>query len=188
MKRQALVWAVAGLLLGCGSEETGSPLPVSQPPSSGDPAQIELWKLDLMLEDRASNHQLRASGPSSLSTFFAQDGVWIRPGVGEIQGRNAIHDAFMEDIYSNTLADLTWNPLRAEVSRTGDLGYTVGEYLAVLVDSDGVRTRVGGMYVRVWALQADGTWKVEMEVRNPVTGPEVLDDSTSGVVPENRDP
>jgi ketosteroid isomerase-like protein len=144
---------------------------------------MELWKLKLMLADRASNNDLHRSGPSSWSTVFAPGGSMIRPGVGEIRGQDAIHEAFMEDVYSGAVADLTWSPGRAEVSRAGDLGYTVGQYLATGVDSTGVRTSVRGMYVRLWVRQADGNWKVEMEIRNPVTEPEVMDEPTSGHVP-----
>lgn len=144
---------------------------------------MEIWMLDLMLADRASNNLVQGNGPSSWSTAFAPGGSWIRAGAGEIQGRDAIHETFMEDVYSNALADLVWTPMRAEVSRGGDLGYTVGQYRVVGVDTAGVRRSVVGMYVRIWARQPDDSWKVEMEIRNPVTEPEVMPEPTPGRVP-----
>ncbi len=149
---------------------------------------MELWKLELMLEDRASNNAIEMSGPSTYSTYFAPDGSVIRAGVGEIRGREAIHDAFMADIYSGALADLNWSPERAEVSRTGDRGYTVGVYWAINTDGEGAQKSVRGKYVRYWARQTDDTWKVELEIRNPVTAPEVVSGSESGNGPGNQAP
>jgi ketosteroid isomerase-like protein len=150
--------------------------------------QAELWKLELMLEDRASNNAIERSGPSTYSTFFAPNGSVIRPGVGEIQGQEAIHEAFMADIYSGALADLNWSPERAEVSRYGDHGYTVGVYRAIHVDRAGVQTSQRGKYVRYWTRQIDDSWKVEMELRNPVTVPGVVPDPTSGNGPDDPVP
>jgi ketosteroid isomerase-like protein len=149
---------------------------------------MEVWKLQLMLEDRASNNAIERSGPSTYSTYFSPDGSVIRSGVGEIRDREAIHDAFMADIYSGALADLNWSPERAEVSRTGDQGYTVGVYWAINVDSAGVHRSVRGKYVRYWARQADDTWKVELELRNTVTEPEVVPGSAKGNRPGNQVP
>jgi ketosteroid isomerase-like protein len=150
--------------------------------------QAELWKLELMLEDRASNNAIERGGPSSYSTFFTPNGSVIRPGVGEIQGREAIHEAFMADIYSGALVDLNWSPERAEVSRGGDQGYTVGVYWAIHGDSAGVETSVRGKYVRYWARQPDQSWKVEMELRNPVAAPEMASGPTSGNGPDDSVP
>ena len=177
MRRTAVVLVLVSLLQGCSGGEADS----SQ--SAPDPGQIELWKLEVMLADRTSSSLVRASGPSSWSTAFAPDGSVIRPGVGEIRGREAIHEAFMEEIYSNSLADLRWSPERAEVSGSGNMGYTVGQYLAVGVDSAGVQIPTRGMYVRIWALQADGSWKVELEIRNPVADEGTSPDSTGGDQP-----
>jgi uncharacterized protein (TIGR02246 family) len=141
---------------------------------------MELWKLDLMLEDRAANNAVQQNGPSSWSTYFAPDGSVIRPGIGEIRGREAIHDAFMADVYANALAGLTWTPERGEVSRAGDMGYTVGRYVATMIDTTGARTTVPGMYVRIWARQPDDTWKVEWEIRTPAREPEAPSETPSG--------
>ena len=62
---------------------------------------------------------------------------------------------------------LGMSTLRAEVSLSGDLGYTVGRFESVSVDSMGVETRGQGLYVSIWRRQEDGSWKVEMDLGNP---------------------
>ena len=160
-------WSVSPSAVGVGKRNRSPQW--DRPISAEELGQAELWKLELMLEDRASNDAIERFGPSSYSTYFAPNGAVIRAGVGEIRGQEAIHEAFMADIYSGALADLNWTPERAEVSRGGDQGYTVGVYWAAHVDSAGVETSVRGMYVRYWARQSDDIWKVVLELRNPVT-------------------
>ena len=180
MRRMVWAWALASLLNGCG----GGGADYTPPPA--DLGQMELWKLELMLADRAANNAVESWGPSSFSEVFAPDGSVIRPGVGEIRGREAIHDAFIAQITGNTLAGLVWTPDRAEVSRAGNMGYTVGPYLATLVDSAGTRSPAPGMYVRFWVRQADSTWKVDLEIRNPVALPDTAAETAPGESPGDR--
>jgi hypothetical protein len=136
---------------------------------------MELLKLELMQADWDFKERVNQVGPSSWSTFFAPDGFEYRSGVGELRGREAIHDSFMEGVYSGSLAALQWIPDRAEVAASGDLGYTVGTYQRDAVDSTGVRTRVRGGYIRIWRRQPDGSWKVEVTSDTPVMDPEVIE-------------
>lgn len=180
MRSDILALAMVGALCGCDGGRTDAAPPPGHAPTVEELGQMELWKLELMKADWASDQAVQRSGPSSWSASFAPDGSLIRPGAGEIRGREAIDDAFMADIYANTLAGLTWNPERAEVSRGGDMGYTVGRYVATLVDSAGDRKPATGMYVRIWSRQPDDSWKVELEIKNSTAQPEVLLGSASG--------
>jgi len=132
-----------------------------------------------MKADWAFNEAVNRQGPSQWSTFFSPDGSVIQAGVGLIQGQDSLQAAFDEAIYSGELAGLQWNPNQAEVSLSGDLGYTVGSFAMEGVDSTGVRSKVLGLYVSIWRRQEDGTWKVEMNLRVPATEPEIL----SGAAP-----
>ena len=59
---------------------------------------------------------------------------------------------------------LSWEPTFADVSRSGDLGYTYGMYQKKLADGK----EETGNIVHVWKRQADGKWKVVIEVINPI--------------------
>ena len=61
---------------------------------------------------------------------------------------------------------LTWEPVKAEVSKSGDLGYTWGRYKSLREGSDGTIMTEYGKYLNVWRKQSDGTWKVLVDMGN----------------------
>ncbi len=61
---------------------------------------------------------------------------------------------------------LAWQPTFAEVSRSGDLGYTYGTYSLGGHGSD-VQASEKGNYVRIWK-KRDGRWRVVLDLLNPV--------------------
>ena len=46
-----------------------------------------------------------------------------------------------------------------EISKSGDLGYTYGEYIYSYQDSIGNQQKETGVFNTIWKLQKDGTWK-----------------------------
>ncbi|MGH7631005.1 MAG: YybH family protein [Gemmatimonadales bacterium] len=60
----------------------------------------------------------------------------------------------------------TSTAVEVEVSRAGDLGYTRGTYAATFDLSDGTTATERGKWVSVWKKQADGTWRVAVEIYN----------------------
>lgn len=48
----------------------------------------------------------------------------------------------------------------ADVSSSGDLGYSVGTFELTLNDSEGNPVTRKGKYTTVWQKQTDGQWKV----------------------------
>ena len=57
---------------------------------------------------------------------------------------------------------LAWEPVFAEVSAAGDLGYTTGPWE---MRPDDPRRPIGyGHFVSVWQKQADGTWRVAVDI------------------------
>ncbi len=67
---------------------------------------------------------------------------------------------------------LTWRPQKAEVAQSGDLGYTWGTYEAKWQDSNGVENIRYGKYLNIWKKQADGKWKVAVDMGNSSPPPE----------------
>ncbi len=61
---------------------------------------------------------------------------------------------------------LTWEPLKAEIAASGDLGYTMGNWTLV---TTGGNTRYGN-YVSVWKKQADGKWKFVLDAGTSTPG------------------
>ena len=117
---------------------------------------------------RAFNQATAERGAAGWVSFFAPNGSMISAGVGEVQGAEAIQ-ATMEGAFADASYRLTWEPSRAEVSASGDLGYTVGRYTSVRVGNLGQEVRSSGLYVSIWRRQEDGSWKVEMDLGNPTS-------------------
>jgi ketosteroid isomerase-like protein len=135
---------------------------------STDPQLLGAWQAELLEADVAFGEAVANQGAVGWVSFFAPDGSMISQGVGEIHGHVEIQGA-MEEAFADPTYQLTWEPLRAEVSRSGDLGYTVGRYTSSRVGNLGQSIRSSGMYVTIWRRQADGSWKVEMDLGTPTS-------------------
>ena len=158
MKRGNTILILAALLSACAAPER-----------SVDEALMDAWKAEIMAADRAFNQATARDGAAGWASFFAPNGSQIGKGVGEIRGQETIRQA-MEGAFSDPSFTLTWDPLRAEVASCGDLGYTVGQYESVRMDETREEVRAQGLYVSIWRRQADGSWKVEMDLGNPTDG------------------
>ena len=109
--------------------------------------------------DEAFNRVTGELGAAGWVDFFAPDGRIVVNGE-EITGKAAIREA-MEPYLS--AVRLEWSPTRAAARAGSDLGYTVGRYRAILKENpDSVIAT--GTYVTIWERQADGSWKVALDV------------------------
>ena len=124
---------------------------------------------ELIEADRAFNDAVAAGGSQAWGAWFAEDGAMIQEGVGEIRGREQIQNAavFLDD----PAISLSWEPLRADISRSGDLGWTTGRFTLEMTTPTGSMSQNEGLYVSIWRRQADGTWKVVMDLGNLTTQP-----------------
>ncbi|MBV9925836.1 MAG: nuclear transport factor 2 family protein [Acidobacteria bacterium] len=61
---------------------------------------------------------------------------------------------------------ITWKPLKADVSASGDLGYAYGSYELRTNKSDEKPAELGH-YARVWKRDPKGPWRVVFNVANP---------------------
>jgi ketosteroid isomerase-like protein len=122
-----------------------------------------------MEADRAFDRTTAERGVEGWVSFFADDGAMIQAGVGEIRGLEEIRRSMAGAFQGRSLR---WGPLRADVSSSGDLGYTVGTYEARgPAGPEGEPQVARGMYVSIWKKQSDGRWKVVMDLGNPVELP-----------------
>ena len=90
--------------------------------------------------------------------FIADDGVILRDNAYPAKGKSTLRDYYAGK--SDTSTVLTWEPVYADISAGGDLGYTYGIY-TLRVKATGELSR--GTYVSVWKKQSDGTWKFVLD-------------------------
>lgn len=67
---------------------------------------------------------------------------------------------------------LQWKPEFADVSASGDLGYTWGKYVSTSKDADGNFHKSYGKYLSVWKKQTDGRWRWVLDIGNSNPAPE----------------
>ncbi len=123
----------------------------------------------LMEADRAFARDVAAGGSAEWASWFAEDGAMIQPMVGEVQGHARIQEVMAG--LDQPGFSLSWDPLRADIAASGDLGWTTGVYASEVVGLTGDTIRDRGRYVSIWRLQADSSWRVVMDLGNPTATP-----------------
>lgn len=61
---------------------------------------------------------------------------------------------------------VSWKVSKAEVAKSGDLGYLYGTYSLLIKDPQGLPVHDTGKLVEIWKKQADGNWKCIVDTYN----------------------
>ena len=131
---------------------------------------VEKAKEALMQVDRLfSEVSVKEGTRAAFDMFMGDSATMLTDNRNPITERDAILALFPVE----STATLEWEPLFADVSGSGDLGYTVGRWTYRSLDSTGAERTAQGHYVTIWKKQADGSWKY------------VFDTGTDGV-PEEK--
>jgi len=103
-----------------------------------------------------SQYSLQRGAQNAFLRFMARDSYLYRPKVVSAQ-------AFLrrQPLPPGTL--LTWEPAYADMSASGDFGYTTGEWISSRQDIPDAQP-VFGQYVTVWRRQTNGIWQAEVNV------------------------
>jgi ketosteroid isomerase-like protein len=105
------------------------------------------------------------NGHAAFLTYFAEDGVEVVDGGGFDN-----KDAMRKQPPWPEGTSLTWTPIKAEMSASGDLGYTYGNYIYTVKNKEGKLVANYGKYTSIWKKQKDGQWKVVVDMGN--SGPD----------------
>lgn len=109
-------------------------------------------------------------GSAGYMSYYADDSVEVPNGAPLIQGKIEIAKTmgFLDDKNNR----LTWSPVGADISSSGDLGYTYGTFEFRSVGRDGKPVVDHGKYTSIWKLQKDGSWKVVLDMGNSSPEPD----------------
>jgi ketosteroid isomerase-like protein len=132
----------------------------------GTSINVEQERDNLLAVDREWSQTTKDT--DKFLSYFAPEGSVHPPGMPVSTGAAAIRDAFTEMSSMPGFA-LAWTPTKADISATGDLGYTTGTYEMTMTGGS-----EKGKYVTVWKKQAGGEWKVMEDIFNAdaaATGP-----------------
>ena len=108
-------------------------------------------------------------GSQGYMSYYAADSVELPNGAPAIQGKANIAKTmgFLDDKNNH----LSWTPVGADISASGDLGYTYGTFEFRSTDKDDKPIVEHGKYTSIWKLQQDGTWKVVLDMGNSSAKP-----------------
>ena len=123
-----------------------------------------LRQLEADLMKSAAEH-----GAQGYLAYYADDAVELPNDAPLIQGKVKI--ARSMSFLDNKQNHLSWTPVGADMSSSGDLGYTYGNFQFSAVDKDGKSITEYGKYTSIWKKQADGSWKVVLDMGNSHPSP-----------------
>ena len=139
--------------------------PISHPAVSASPlATAETLK---QLE-REFMQVAAEKGSQGYMSYYADDAVEVANGGPLIIGKVEIAKGM--SFLDNKDNRLEWSPVGADLSASGDLGYTYGNYEFHTKDKDGKPHIEYGKYTSIWKLQKDGAWKVVLDMGNASPG------------------
>jgi ketosteroid isomerase-like protein len=95
-------------------------------------------------------------------SYAADDVRFYRPESFPVTGKLAVRASL-----SAKPGLMTWQPMKSDVSRSSDLGYTYGSYEFKTKAADAKPTE-SGYYMRIWKKQPKGEWRVVLDVLHPV--------------------
>ncbi len=124
---------------------------------------LEAERAALLNADEAWSQS--AADLDGFMSFVADDASMLPFDAPIATGQEAIRAVFSA-LSSAPGFTLSWSATGAEVSRAGDLGYTIGAFELTVNDANGNPVTTVGKYVTVWKKQADGQWKVVADIFN----------------------
>lgn len=95
--------------------------------------------------------------------YIDEEGALLRDNHLPFKGAKAIE---LITSWNDSSVVLSWEPKGADISASGDLGYTYGTY-----EMQGAADQVEkGTYVTIWKKKEDGTWKFVLDSNNQGIG------------------
>lgn len=137
------------VITGCGQQAANDP---------------EKMKAAIIQADKAMSELAAKNGFNSSILAYADTAiVKLDDGRSPIIGKTAFAASFSKDHDTKTIS---WYPVNADVARSGELGYTWGNWKFVAKD-----TVFYGNYFTVWKKGPDGNWKVALDGGNNTPEP-----------------
>jgi uncharacterized protein (TIGR02246 family) len=98
-------------------------------------------------------------------SFYCDDAIVMPPNAASATTKEAIRSAWKE-MLTTPGAAISWQATKVEVAKSGDLAYVSGTYEETTTDASGKPMKDHGKYVEIFKKQADGTWKVVVDIWN----------------------
>lgn len=124
-------------------------------------ARVDSLRNDLLKTDLAFSEMSEQKGRNAAFIAYADsNATFLRPNHMPITGKDTI--AALLQNHPDTGIVLTWVPIRADVAKSGDIGYTYGTYN---VEVKGIGAEEG-TYCTIWKRDKEHGWKFILDTGN----------------------
>ena len=139
-------------------------LPCSIAAQRPDRATISAREKEIRALEAAMMAAAAEKGAAGYMSFYAEDAVELPNGAQMLLGKDSIGKTmiFLDDKNNR----LTWSPVHVDVSASGDLAYSFGNYEFRSIGKDGKPSVEHGKYTTIWRKQREGKWKVVLDMGN----------------------
>lgn len=121
---------------------------------------------ELLDIDREFDKAVFTGGAKAWASYFHEDGVMVTSGSQDvIKGKDNIYKA-MKDVFEREGFSLRWQPLSAEISEAGDMGFTYGIYKRKYRNSNNEIVTDTGKYTSIWKRDKNGNWRITLDMGN----------------------
>jgi uncharacterized protein (TIGR02246 family) len=129
-------------------------------PPAADPAQA---LADLREADTAYLAAVNAKDTEAFLAFYAADAVMFAPNAPAATGLDAIR-AMATEMFG--MEGMTVNVTSVRVDAWAEMGYSRATAAVTVPGPDGMPMAESGPDVHVWKKQADGSWKIVIDIWN----------------------
>jgi ketosteroid isomerase-like protein len=124
-------------------------------------------KAGILKTDREFSDYSSKNGMKKAFLLFGDENmVMLRENSMPVVGKTAFSDLYKN--FDDSQMTLVWEPLFADVSISGDLGYSYGIY-TMTIKSDSLKTEKG-TYLSIWKKDSTGSWKFVVDTGNEGIG------------------
>ncbi|MFQ5817587.1 MAG: YybH family protein [Terriglobia bacterium] len=108
---------------------------------------------------------VQAKDADSFVSFYTEDAAMLPPNGARKDGKQAIRK-FASEVLEDPNFAVNWVVNAVEVSAGGDWAYTLSAIEITTSDPEGNPVTEKGKDVHLWKKQADGTWKIAVDIWN----------------------
>jgi ketosteroid isomerase-like protein len=133
--------------------------------SAGCAKKVDLEASRSALKTADAEWNKSLNNVDSFVTFLMPDGAILPPNEPGVSGTDAVR-TWASKMIAMPGFSVTWEASVADVSQSGDLGYTSGAYQLSMQGPAGAPISDHGKYLTVWKKDATGAWKVVLDTFN----------------------
>lgn len=115
--------------------------------------------------DEAWSQGAKSGQVEQMLAAYAPDAIVLAPNA-PMTGDEAGRRKMMTEFFTSPGFALSWQVTKVEAARAGDIAYSLGTYELSMNDPSGKPVSDHGKYTTIWRKQADGSWKVVVDMFN----------------------